>query len=126
MFSRKAFCHGLVVALALAGAAGGAWAEGRTPLPTITKGKGDQCVEPTAVMRTDHMRFLLHQRDETVHGGIRTKRHSLKECIECHAARDATGKPMPVTAEGQFCQSCHSFAAVHLDCFSCHATTPDK
>ena len=72
------------------------------------------------------MKFLLHQRDDTVHEGIRTKRHSLKGCIECHASRDAAGKPVPVTSEGQFCQSCHSYAAVKMDCFSCHATTPEK
>lgn len=32
---------------------------------------------------------------------------------------------MPVNSPGQFCASCHRFAAVSLDCFQCHATTPD-
>jgi hypothetical protein len=122
----KVLWHGLVVALAVAGAAVPAAADSRTPLPKIVKGKGDQCVEPVEVMRKDHMKFLLHQRDDTVHEGIRTKRHSLKGCVDCHSVRDAGGKPVPVTDPGQFCQSCHSYAAVHLDCFSCHATTPEK
>jgi hypothetical protein len=82
------------------------------------------CVEPTAVMRRDHMTFLMHQRDRTVHEGIRTKRHSLVECIACHVSTDASGKPVPIDAAGQFCQSCHAFAGVEMDCFECHAATP--
>jgi hypothetical protein len=112
--------------LAIASLAGPAAAEPRIPLPSLVQGKGEECVEPTDVMRKDHMQFLLHQRDDTVHEGIRTKTHSLKGCIDCHAARDEQGKPVPVNAPGQFCQSCHSYAAVKLDCFSCHATTPEK
>ena len=49
------------------------------PLPEIPKGKGDQCVEETSLMRTNHMEMILHQRDETMYKGIRTKKHSLKE-----------------------------------------------
>lgn len=118
--------QGLLVVLVIGGASAPAVADGRTPVPAIVKGKGDQCVEPVEVMRRDHMKFLLHQRDRTVHEGIRTKRHSLKGCIDCHSVRDDAGKPIPVTEPGQFCQSCHSYAAVKLDCFSCHATTPEK
>lgn len=82
------------------------------------------CVEPTDVMRRDHMRFLFHQRDKTVHEGIRTKRHSLVGCIDCHSSNDQSGKPIPINAPGQFCQSCHAYAGVKMDCFQCHATTP--
>lgn len=101
-------------------------AEPRTPLPTIVQGKGDKCVEPTNVIRKRHMEFLKHQRDETMHEGIRTPRHSLQECIECHALKDDKGSFTPVNAPGQFCNSCHSYAAVSMDCFQCHATTPDS
>ena len=101
-------------------------AESRVPMPDITRGEGAQCVEPTDVMRRDHMRFLKHQRDETVHRGIRTTKHSLTGCIGCHAQRDASGKAIPVNATGQFCESCHSYAAVSMDCFECHATVPDE
>ena len=75
-------------------------------------------------MRSDHMKFLLHQRDETVIRGIRSKTHSLKECIGCHAATDDSGSYLPINAEGQFCQSCHSYSSVTIDCFDCHATRP--
>lgn len=103
-----------------------AYGEGWTPRPTILKGKGEQCVEPTDVMRKRHFDFILHQRDETMHRGIRTEQHSLTGCIECHATRDENGKYLPVDAEGQFCNTCHSYAAVSMDCFQCHATIPDS
>jgi hypothetical protein len=126
MPSKRHLLQGLALSVTLLAGLLPASAGARTPLPDIVKGKGDACVEPTEVMRSDHMKFLRHQRDATVHEGIRTKRHSLKQCIECHATRDPGGKPVPVTAPGQFCQSCHSYAGVSLDCFSCHATIPEN
>ncbi|MDX1513120.1 MAG: sulfur reduction protein DsrJ [Gammaproteobacteria bacterium] len=93
-------------------------------VPAIPQGKGDRCVEPTEIMRRDHMRFLMHQRDETVHRGIRGAKHSLVGCIECHVQRGADGAAIPVDAEGQFCEGCHRFAAVRMDCFECHAAVP--
>ena len=98
----------------------------RVPKPSISKGEGQQCVEPTDIMRRDHMNFLMHQRDATVHQGVRTTKHSLIGCIGCHVQRDAEGLAIPVNAPGQFCESCHQYAAVSLDCFECHATTPDN
>jgi hypothetical protein len=100
--------------------------ETRVPTPSISKGEGEQCVEATDVMRREHMNFLMHQRDATVHQGVRTTRHSLVGCIDCHVQQDARGKAIPVNAPGQFCDSCHQYAAVSLDCFECHATTPDS
>ena len=94
------------------------------PVLKINRDKGDQCVEPTDVMRKNHMKFLLHQRDETMHRGIRTKQHSLKECIECHANKDEAGNHIAVTAPGEFCQACHAYASVKMDCFECHAAKP--
>lgn len=86
------------------------------------------CVEPTDVMRRNHMELIKHQRDETVHKGIRSTKHSLAGCIECHVGAGAEGGSVgalvPVNAEGQFCNTCHEFAAVHLNCFDCHATIP--
>ena len=94
---------------------------GRVPLPAIEKGKGDQCVEDVQFMRKNHMKLLKHQRDRTVHEGIRTKQHSLNGCIECHASQK-TGSV--IGSNENFCQSCHSYAAVSLDCFECHASKP--
>ena len=82
------------------------------------------CVEPTADMRKNHMEYILHQRDETVHEGIRDKQHSLNECINCHVS-DAPDAPR-VSSEKHFCSSCHSYASVSIDCFQCHADRPVK
>jgi len=82
------------------------------------------CVEPTEDMRKNHMEYILHKRDETMHQGIRTSRHSLVECINCHVS-DAPDAPR-VSSEKHFCNSCHSYAAVHIDCFQCHADRPVK
>lgn len=98
----------------------------RVPMPEITKGKGEQCVEPTADMRKNHMRYLLHKRDATLRDGVRTKTHSLKECIACHAKKDDAGQFISINDEGQFCKSCHSYASVKVDCFECHRTTPQQ
>jgi len=80
------------------------------------------CVEPTEVMRHNHMEFILDQRDATVHEGIRTKQYSLNECIDCHvsAAADAPH----IDSEKHFCNSCHTYAGVSIDCFQCHADRP--
>jgi hypothetical protein len=93
--------------------------------PQVPKGKGEQCVADTDFMRRNHMHLLDHQRDDTVHEGIRTKRFSLKGCIECHAVNDQTGTPVTVKDERHFCRACHDFAAVKVDCFECHASRPD-
>ena len=94
---------------------------GRVPKPVIEAGKGEKCVESTEFMRKNHMDLLKHQRDETMHKGIRTRNHSLNGCIECHASRKNNSV---VGSERNFCQSCHSYAAVKLDCFECHASKP--
>ncbi|WP_456404002.1 cytochrome c3 family protein [Thiolapillus sp.] len=93
---------------------------------TAKADKLEQCVEPTPVMRRNHFEFIKHQRDLTVRQGIRGSKHSLSGCVDCHARKDASGKAVPVNAEGQFCAGCHDYAAVNLDCFSCHRTIPGE
>ncbi len=90
-------------------------------LPKLEKGKGEKCVEDTQFMRKNHMVLLKHQRDETMRKGIRTTKHSLKKCVECHAS-EKTGS-VAATKE-DFCAACHSYASVKLDCWDCHATKP--
>lgn len=90
--------------------------------PTITKAvKGEQCVEPNDFMRRNHMKVLDGHRDKAVIEGVRTKKYSLKECINCHAS-ETTGSV--AAAKDDFCVSCHSYAAVKIDCFDCHSTKP--
>jgi len=92
-----------------------------------TSSKADklkQCVEPTDIMRKKHYEFLYHHRDLTVIDGIRTKQHSLANCIDCHVSYDENGIAIPINSEGQFCYTCHIETATKIDCFTCHATTP--
>lgn len=98
----------------------------RVALPKYPEPVGEKCVAPTDEMRREHMNMILHQRDETVRDGIRgiSAKYSLKDCIDCHAGYDEHDKPIPINAEGQFCESCHTYAAVSIDCFACHRTTP--
>lgn len=86
----------------------------------------ETCVAPTAEIRRNHMDYLKHDRDATVHKGIRDTRFSLAECVQCHAERDNAGAYKPINAEGQFCDSCHSYVAVNLTCFQCHSKTPES
>ncbi len=104
-----------------------AMAEGLLPDIPAAQGRFSEaqgCVEPTADMRKNHMEYILHQRDETVHEGIRDKQHSLNECINCHVS-DAPDAPR-YSSEKHFCNSCHSYASVSIDCFQCHADRPVK
>ena len=92
-------------------------------LPKLEKGKGEQCVEETQLMRRNHMDFLKHHRDKTMREGVRTTKHSLKKCVECHAS-DKTGSV--AASKEDFCVACHAYASVKLDCWDCHATKPGK
>ena len=99
---------------------GSALAAGRTPQPAMDAARaGTQCVEPADLMRRYHMAFLKHQRDDTVRGGVRGAKHSLRGCIDCHANVQTRSVAQ---AEGNFCVSCHSYAAVKIDCFECHTS----
>jgi hypothetical protein len=91
----------------------------QTKSPHLDIGKGGQCVEDPKEMRKMHMTLLTHQRDETVHKGIRGKKHSLAGCIECHASTKTNNA---LGSDEAFCQGCHTYAAVKLDCFECHTS----
>lgn len=83
-----------------------------------------ECVAPEDEMRRNHMEMLLHQRDDTMYEGIRTRQFSLEECVNCHVAKDTAGDYIPINDPQQFCSSCHTYASVNIDCFQCHATVP--
>ena len=89
-----------------------------TTVPKLDIGKGGQCVEDVQWMRKNHMDLLKHQRDDTVHKGVRNTKHSLKGCIECHASTLDNS----VTARADsFCVACHRYESVKIDCFECHS-----
>ncbi len=112
---------GVLFALALAVQAAG---EATYVIEGSKAAQLDSCVEPTDFMRRNHMEVIEHQRDETVHNGIRSTKHSLAGCIDCHTSYGADKVPVSINAEGQFCIACHEFAAVGMNCFGCHAGVP--
>lgn len=121
---RKVAGIGVLLAIGLAAAAdspGTQPAAGRVPQPVIEAARGGQCVEDPAFMRRNHMKLLKHQRDDTLRGGIRTGNYSLKACIACHASQTSGSVNVAST---NFCQNCHTYAAVKIDCFECHANKP--
>ena len=121
------FITSLALVALLGTAVGPAWAgESRVPIPSPPKGKGEQCVRETSFMRANHMTLLLHQRDETMQRGIRTKRFSLKECVACHAVPGNDGLSVGYEDPKNFCRVCHDYTAVKMDCFECHASKPPR
>ncbi|NNG11932.1 MAG: hypothetical protein HKM88_01650 [Halobacteria archaeon] len=100
----------LRILLALSMAAGllpaSAWAGGGSLLPVVPQAQDrfsetQGCVEPTEQMRRNHMEHILHQRDETMYRGIRTKQYSLEQCINCHVS-DTPDAPR-YSSEEHFC-----------------------
>ena len=89
----------------------------RTVKPVIEIANPGKCVAPVEEMRRNHMEMLKHQRDRTMRAGIRGEPASLNACIECHASKK-TGSVLG--SKEHFCESCHSYVAVKLDCFECH------
>ncbi len=90
-----------------------------TPKPVIEPARGGQCVAPPEVMRREHPDMLKHQRNITVHQGVRGAKVSLEQCVDCHASKADNS----VAANKQdFCASCHAYAGVKLDCFECHTS----
>lgn len=97
--------------------------ESGLPKPVIQEAiKGEQCVEDTDYMRRNHMVLLEEEGDRVKIDGIRGGKHSLKGCIDCHASPTSGSV---AKFETDFCISCHTFTAVEVNCFQCHATKPE-
>ena len=117
--SSRAFFGALLCAPSLL-AALAADAAGRTPPVDIVLPATGHCIAPLDEIRRTHPDLLKHQRDRTVHDGERGARVSLKGCVDCHAD-PTTGSVLG--SDHAFCQGCHAYAAVHIDCFECHSAS---
>jgi len=100
-------------------------------MPTVPKAKAEAnpdtlCIRDVKDMRKNHMNYILHKRDLTMHEGIRTSQDSLAECIGCHVSKDSKGQYPSFGDDKHFCSSCHNFAAVKVDCFDCHNAKPTE
>ena len=124
----KRWLRAIAVALfaaALAPAASAGDAAGRVAKPSISVDRSTQCVDTPEVMRRTHMEMLKHQRDRTVRAGVRGEKVHLNGCIDCHAGPGAGAAAGSAVGSPQaFCEGCHRYAAVKLDCFECHADRP--
>ncbi|MDP6690184.1 MAG: Hdr-like menaquinol oxidoreductase cytochrome c subunit [Alphaproteobacteria bacterium] len=92
--------------------------------PAVPKATGGTCVRDAAFMRTDHMNFLTHRRDATVHQGRRERKEELAACLDCHAVAGSGGHAVGFDSPKHFCRVCHDYAAVRIDCFECHSAKP--
>jgi len=84
----------------------------------------EQRVLHIAEMRSNHMNLLKHKRNRTVYQGVRTPKHSLNGCIDCHVPAPTVNKMVKHTDSEHFCSTCHIELAVKIDCFQCHADRP--
>lgn len=111
--------------------------------PVIQQLSDQECIEPAEYMRENHMQFLLDWRDAKVRDGqsvyINSKGIAYDislegTCLKCHNDSPVSGNPLPkvstpkattlnITSDGsnQFCFSCHNYAAVKPNCWSCHS-----
>jgi hypothetical protein len=94
------------------------------PTPAVRAGL-THCIRDTEWMRRHHMQLLMHTRDAVVYRGIRDPNETLPGCMNCHLTRLADGSYPTVSSPQFFCNSCHSYAGVETDCFSCHSNRPD-
>jgi hypothetical protein len=95
---------------------------GEVMIPSPAKpADASACVEPVEVMRRDHMKFLLHQRDATVLNGNRETKYSLVGCMDCHNPASVSEEIIRYENPQHFCAECHAYASVKIDCFECHA-----
>lgn len=116
----------LTVGLMLAAVSSATAEETRGGLgPTIPQATGDPHPEGNDYMRRNHMKMMRHDRDLTMYDGIRPAHASIAACFDCHAVKDEEGIPVTVADERHFCRTCHDFAAVRIDCFDCHRSTPE-
>ena len=99
-----------------------------TPFPTVHEPSDEslKCIQPEDEMRRNHMNYILHERDETMHEGIRNEPGSLAACIDCHVEPNADGEIAGIDSKEHFCSACHQYASVQIDCFQCHADRPQK
>ena len=92
--------------------------------PAVPKATGEPHPEGNDYWRENHMTLLLHDRDLTLREGDRDIKASIGTCFDCHAVKDEAGAPVTFEDPRHFCRVCHDYAAVKVDCFMCHRSTP--
>jgi len=98
-----------------------AFAASNAPRPVIEIANPGECIAPAAQMRANHHTMISHARDRTSREGFRGEPASLMACVNCHASK-TTGS---VLGKEGFCQSCHEYTAVKMNCWQCHQPIAD-
>lgn len=93
--------------------------------PVVPEASGDPHPEGSEYWRKYHMQMMKHDRDLTLREGERDIQASIGQCFNCHAVKDEAGEFVTVEDDRHFCRVCHDYAAVKVDCFMCHRSTPD-
>ena len=126
---RRGFVPLLAAALAVLSFA---WAPARADQPA-PKATGKHRVKPIIELmmrpewiRRNHMKLLFRERDLTVYKGEFIKGRSIEDCIACHVHREPDGQWPKPTSKSFFCETCHAYVGVKIDCFECHASHPVK
>lgn len=99
-------------------------ARAEVPAPKVPEPAAQGCIARPDVMRRTHMSLLMHQRDQVVHQGERDDRRRFDNCLACHVRPRADGSYPAADSRDHFCNTCHAYAAVSIDCFSCHNSRP--
>lgn len=102
----------------------------------LLREEGKMCIEDREYMRAQHMNLLDEWRNAAVRDGQRTYISVDEElayeisltntCLECHGDGKAasvgtlTESAIDELPQPDFCLSCHDYAGVEPDCFSCH------
>ncbi len=88
----------------------------------ILPAREKQCVAPIEFMRTSHMSLLLDWRENVV----RRSGRDFAAPDGRHYTMSLTGTCLHQchTAKAEFCDRCHTYAAVDLPCWNCHQDSP--
>ena len=87
------------------------------PTPKVIVAGDVQCVESAEWMRANHMKLLddwrhsvvrEQDREYTSTSGKVFNKSLSNTCLDCHSNKK------------EFCDSCHTYASVKLNCFGCH------
>lgn len=116
----------LVLALiALFGLSQVALAQDTNLWPKVPAATGAPHPEGSEYWRKNHMKLMIHDRDLVVREGDRNIEADIGRCFDCHAVKDTAGNFVTAEDDRHFCRVCHDYAAVQVDCFMCHRSTPD-
>jgi len=77
-----------------------------------------QCVAPAAYMKSSHMRLLMDWRENVVRQN--TRDFTTSDGRHFNMSLTSTCLKQCHDGKGEFCDRCHTYAAVSLPCWNCH------